>query len=126
MHYPTNVAVLKQDLLIQAWPSFALESDDKEFLGFGQYYLRLERCHLCGLIVSPKHRGKGVVQTLIELIAAQGKHKLGVNAYSLFVYHDNAVAIKAYEKMGFVGKDYPMNDGMEDCLYMVKLGLSKF
>lgn len=117
MRYPCCVNSLAQDLA--AWPSFALASKDQELLGFGQYYLRLGHCHLCRLIVSPRHRGKGLVQKLIEMISIEGTRELGVNSCSLFVYRENTVAIKAYQKIGFISKDYPASDVIDDCLYMV-------
>ena len=29
-------------------------------IGFGQYYLRLERCHLSRLVINPDSRGQGI------------------------------------------------------------------
>lgn len=120
VRYPTNARDLELDVLAQSWPTFALVSEVEELIGFGQYYLRLDHCHVCRLIVSPTHRGKGVVRQLIELISAEGTRQLDVSACSLFVYQDNTAAIKAYEKMGFIGIDYPTDDAIAGCLYMVK------
>jgi len=120
MRYPSDPEILAEDLYSTGWPGYSLISSDQQLLGFGQYYERLERCHLCRLIVSPQHRGKRIVHSLIQLIAAKGMQQLDVKSCSLFVYHDNVSAIKAYQKVGFTITDYPVDDGLEACLYMVK------
>ncbi len=125
MRYPSDAKILAKDLYSNGWPGYSLVSNDQQLLGFGQYYERLERCHLCRLIVSPQHRGKRIVQSLIQMIAAIGMQKLGVKSCSLFVYHNNLSALKAYEKMGFTATDYPTDDGMDACLYMVKTRVLK-
>ncbi len=120
MVYPSDVKKLTSDLQSKNWPSFALVSQDNQLLAFGQYYLRQGCCHLCRLIVSPTHRGKGIAKQLIERISIQGCHQLEVNTQSLFVYTYNSSAIKAYQKLGFVTKQYFATDAMKNCLYMTK------
>lgn len=70
--------------------------------------------------MSPKHRGKGIIKQLIDLISIQGCRQLEVNTQSLFVYTYNTSAIKAYQKLGFVTKQYFATDAMENCFYMTK------
>ncbi|MFT6407494.1 MAG: ribosomal protein S18 acetylase RimI-like enzyme [Arenicella sp.] len=118
--YPSKVELLINDLQAKGWSSFSLISKKHQLLAFGQYYRRQGCCHLCRLIVSPKHRGKGLVETLIEGISLEGYRELGVNACSLFVYSDNSSAIKAYQKIGFAVAQYPADDAMDNCLYMIK------
>jgi ribosomal protein S18 acetylase RimI-like enzyme len=126
MSYPCDTQRLTSDLQSSNWPSFSLVSHDHKLLAFGQYYLRQGRCHLCRLIVSPEHRGKGIIKQLIDLISIQGCQQLEVNTQSLFVYTYNTSAIKAYQKLGFVTKQYYATDAMQNCLYMTKrLDLTK-
>jgi len=120
MQCPASRETLIADLSSNGWPSFSLVSIDKELLAFGQYCLRLDRCHLCRLIVSPLHRGEGVVQALIEMLSIEGTKELGVTSCSLFVYADNLSAVRAYQKAGFVEANYPSEDIIENCLYMHK------
>jgi len=120
MSYPSDVENLTNDLQSNNWPSFSLVSQDNQLLAFGQYYLRQGCCHLCRLIVSPTHRGKGIIKQLVDRISIQGCHHLEVNTQSLFVYTYNSSAIKAYQKLGFVTKQYVATDAMQNCLYMTK------
>jgi ribosomal protein S18 acetylase RimI-like enzyme len=94
-------------------------SADHKLLGFGQYYVRLNHCHLCRLIVAPSQRGRGLARILIEEIARAGRRASKLKSSSLFVYKDNLAAIKAYEKFGFRVADYPSDDVIENCFYMV-------
>jgi len=126
--YPSCSEALAQQLDIENISSFFLVSDDvistiplpscQTLLGFGQYYLRSDRCHLARLIVSPEHRGKGLVQHLIRNLIAQGGRELGVSDYSLFVYTDNIAAINAYEKFGFSHVKKPDGREIDSCIYM--------
>ncbi len=120
MRYPMTTDTLSQALYSSGWPGFSLVSSNDELLAFGQYYLRLGRCHLCRLIVSPKHRGKGIAQRLLMLLSDRGCNDLGVSGCSLFVHCHNHAAINAYHKYGFVVEHYSQPDSINDCLYMVK------
>ncbi len=121
VQYSCDALTLKQDLLAKSWPAFSLISANGELLGFGQYYSRLGRCHLCRLIIAPCHRSKGLAQTLIARISDIGEQEMGVTSCSLFVYQQNLAAIKAYQKIGFRVVDYPGNELMDNGFYMVKL-----
>ena len=120
MNHPTNDQCLKADLCSEAYPSFSLVSASNELLAFGQCYLRLGRCHLCRLIVSPSHRGEGIIKLLIEKVSLEGRRNFNVNSCSLFVYETNVSAIKAYLKLRFSAVDYPEENTLDNCLYMVK------
>lgn len=120
MHYPCSVTSLTRDLSLDKFRSFSLVSAQGELMAFGQYYSRLDRCHLCRLIVSPDHRGKGLVQRLIDLIVGIGVCELGVSSSSLFVHTHNLVAIRAYKKIGYKTIDYTGGDLMENCFYMIR------
>ncbi|MCE0557975.1 GNAT family N-acetyltransferase [Motilimonas sp. E26] len=118
--YPFNLASFTDDLNLNKLSSYALLSDRSEFLAFGQYYQRLNKCHLGRLIVNPKFRGYGIAAKLMSHLSEQGLKQLKVNDISLFVLAHNAKAIKAYEKFGFSFTDYPDEMPLENCLYMVK------
>ena len=118
--YPFNEETFTEDLSIKRLDSFSLISEKNELIGFGQCYLRLGRCHLGRLVVSPKQRGKGLVLNLISLLSNFGMNKFNVEACSLFVLEENTPAIKAYKRIGFIATDYPETIPLDNCLYMVK------
>ena len=118
--YPFDLSTFTGDLKISPTNSFSLVSEEGELLGFGQYYQRLDKCHLGRLVVNPKFRGEGIIAELIKLISVKGTKALSVTACSLFVLSHNQSAIKAYQKVGFVLADYPEKIPTENCFYMVK------
>jgi len=97
--------------------SFSLMQGD-QLIAFGQYYQRLDCCHLCRLAVAPEHRGKGLVSELISEILAIAYKELELSSASLFVYSSNSSALIAYQKLGFSVAEYRGNDDINDCLYM--------
>jgi len=120
IRYPFDLSSFTADLKITPNNAFSLISDTGELFGFGQYYQRLDKCHLGRLVVNPKFRGKGVIAELIKQISEQGTKALNVTACSLFVLSHNQSAVKAYQKVGFLFADYPDEMPLADCLYMVK------
>ena len=118
--YPYDISSFIEDLKFSTLNSFALVSNESEFLAFGQYYQRLGRCHLGRLIVNPKFRGKGIASELMHHICELGVKQLKVKECSLFVLAHNNNAIKAYQKFGFSFASYPDEVPLKNCLYMVK------
>jgi ribosomal protein S18 acetylase RimI-like enzyme len=130
--YPFDQTTFKADLSMERLPSFCLKHSEpatdveRNFLvGFGQYYLRAERCHLGRLVINPNCRGQNKIADLISLLADKGCVDLKVNELSLFVFNDNHEAKSAYEKLGFVEAEYPQvfvseTVPMEGCVYMIK------
>jgi len=130
--YPFDRCSFVDDLNIDTKQSFVLVSQESRMLAFGQYYLRLGKCHLARLIVAPSSRGQGIAATLIEKLSAAGQIELGVTQTSLLVYTDNADAVASYTRQGFIETDYrathiPAINSLEiriekfdNCLYMVK------
>ncbi len=118
--YPFTEASFYRDLKLQKCASYGLISDVGELVAFGQFYRRLNRCHLGRLVVSPVFRGQGVAQQLIESLTAIGCDQLGVNQVSLFVLSNNSAAISAYEKAGFEITPYPEQMPLDDCFYMIR------
>jgi ribosomal protein S18 acetylase RimI-like enzyme len=118
--FPFNFSSFKKDLKLDELQSFFLISDDSDLLAFGQYSLRVNRCHLIRLIVNPSFRRQGIASTLIEQLSSLGKLNLNTNSCSLFVLEHNISAITAYEKVGFLMGKYPEKIPFKNCLYMVK------
>lgn len=118
--YPFDQTTFERDLNLDSLASFSLISRADDLLGFGQCYLRVDRCHLGRLVVSPKFRGKNVAASLIQLLINFGLQKFDAIESSLFVYSDNQAAIKAYLKCGFKFLDYPEKMPMDNCRYMVR------
>ena len=118
--YPYDISTFTEDLSLQRLASFALVSDTQELLGFGQYYQRLDKCHLGRLVVNPIWRAKGISKTLIELVNDCGLKQLRLQQSSLFVLKGNQAAINSYLKLGFVESCYPEPIPLEHCLYMTR------
>jgi ribosomal protein S18 acetylase RimI-like enzyme len=118
--FPLNLDTFKQDLKLETLASFALVSNEGDLLAFGQYYLRLEKCHLGRLVVNPDLRGQGISTHLIQQLMAKGKANLNTDTCSLFVLEHNKSAINAYTKLGFSFAIYPEEITLENCLYMIK------
>jgi len=116
--YPFTAESFKRDLRMDSLNSFVLLDEKNQFVAFGQYYLRLNCCHLGRLVVSPSLRGKGIIAHLIKALVKSGKEKLGVGNCSLFVLADNKPAIVAYQKSGFSLTVYPEQITLDNCLYM--------
>lgn len=120
-NYPFSAESFQQDLTLNDLSSYSLVcDDDKTLLAFGQFYPRLNKCHLGRLIVNPEHRGKGIVSTLVTQLIEIGQREFKTLSASLFVYDYNKSAIQSYQKLGFEFIEYPEPQAIEHCLYMVR------
>lgn len=119
-NYPFTQATFEADLTLTQLASFSLLNSQAELLAFGQAYQRLKRWHLGRLVVSPKHRGQGIVQGLIEQLSQVGRREHKIFANSLFVMKQNVAAIKAYQRCGFVIAEYPQPMPMQETYYMIR------
>ena len=117
--FPFDLTSFQEDLKANPDTAFALVSPTGELLGFGQYYQRLDKCHLGRLVINPAHRGQGLACELIQGISEVGSQALAVKQCSLFVLAHNQAAIRAYQKAGFILTDYPEPLPLANCLYMV-------
>ena len=63
------------------------------------------------MFVAPQHRGKGVNKKVMDALTAWVK-TFGITELRLEVYHENAPAIKAYEKIGFIRHMLTMRKGI--------------
>ena len=119
--YPFDLASFTEDLRMDSLNSFVLVNDELDVIAFGQYYLRIGRCHLGRLVVNPIHRGQGIAPQLIAKLLKLGQHNLTVNEGSLFVLNHNEAAIKSYQSFGFVFTPYPETIPLDNCSYMTKV-----
>ena len=109
----------RQDLRLHL-PSYSLIGDNGELLGFGQYYVRVSRCHLARLVISPPHRGRALAEFLIRELCRIGCSDLHAKDCSLFVLESNASAINLYRRLGFVDVQYPGDSpSLAGVIYMV-------
>jgi ribosomal protein S18 acetylase RimI-like enzyme len=105
--FPFTPETFLADSKLTSLPSYALIREKTELCGFGQFYLRVGRCHLSRLAVAPAHRDRGLGTQLIEILLREGKKALGVTQGSLFVHVTNTSAIALYERLGFTRTPYP-------------------
>ena len=107
LRFPFTHETFLEDIHWQSMPSYSLVSENKDLIGFGQYYEKTGRCHLARLAISPSYRSRGVGYRFIYRLMEIGMEKLGVNACSLFVIRSNAKALKCYRALKFEKTDYP-------------------
>ena len=86
--------------------SFSLIDDSDESsppLAFGQLF-RQDRTtfRLARLIVAPSRRSKGLGDALCRLLIEKAQAFAEAESVTLFVYRDNAPAVRLYTKLGFV------------------------
>ena len=62
---------------------------------------KFQSAHLSRVIISPKHRNKGLAQIMIDRVLGFGFVELGLNRIGLGVFDFNKPAIKCYKKVGF-------------------------
>jgi ribosomal protein S18 acetylase RimI-like enzyme len=118
--FPFTVETFLADSKLLSLASYALIRELGELCGFGQFYLRVGRCHLARLAVAPSHRGQGFGTQLIEMLRREGQTTLGVTESSLFVHVSNTSAIALYERLGFTRAPYPEPGlAIPNSLYMI-------
>jgi ribosomal protein S18 acetylase RimI-like enzyme len=121
--FPFTAETFLADSKLTSMPSYALVRESAEVCGFGQFYLRVARCHLSRLAVAPAYRGQGLGTQLIEMLLQEGKKTLGVTQGSLFVHVTNTSAIALYERLGFIRSPYPEPGvGIQNSHYMILSG----
>ena len=118
--FPFDARSFTEDCCWRELPSFVLEDAAGCAVAFGQYYNRLDCCHLGRLIVAPAVRGLGVGRQLIFRLVAQGCREFGLNRSSLFVLKNNQRALALYEKLGYRKQTYPEPvEWLDMCHYLV-------
>jgi ribosomal protein S18 acetylase RimI-like enzyme len=118
--FPFNEATFREDLRVDDITSLGLMFAGGSLGAFGQYYLRLGRCHLARLVVAPTLRGRRIGGTLIRELCDRGCEELGTDSCSLFVLAANASERQLYGRLGFAEAPYPEPASMlEGSLFMV-------
>jgi ribosomal protein S18 acetylase RimI-like enzyme len=122
--WPCTPVSFRADARIGELPSRMLVDDfDHSMVAFGQFYLRLGRCHLGRLAVQPAVRGRGAGNRLIRELCAEGSRALAVPEFSLFVLIRNWRAERLYRALGFVDAVYPEAlPSSEPIRYMIATG----
>ncbi len=77
------------------------------------YLKHQKHAYLGFMYVAPHHRGKGVVQKIIETLKKWSIAQ-NITELRLEVYQDNIAAIKAYEKIGFTKHMIQMRMGLNE------------
>lgn len=119
--FPFTPATFRQDAKVDSLATWSLVDSDASFVGFGQYYLRVGRCHLGRLAITPAMRGHGIGSKLVHELCRKGAAELGIDSFSLFVMPGNERALRLYARLGFQPTPYPEpSPGFEGAIYMIK------
>ena len=119
--YPISRDAFHADCRWRDMATFCVRDPQNRFSAFGQLYAKHERINLARLVVHPELRGGGVGKRLVAMLMQVGPALMSLDEYSLFVYRDNTPALKCYESMGFVIRDYPYDDPLVDaCFYLTR------
>ena len=118
--FPFTETTFREDTRFGTLRTWSLVDAEDELLAFGQYYLRVGRCHLAHLAVKPEFRGHRVGERLVLELCRVGSGELRVDSYSLFVMLDNTSALRLYDRIGFAPAAYPDPSlKIEGMVYMV-------
>ncbi|MFC1688047.1 GNAT family N-acetyltransferase [Pseudomonadota bacterium] len=118
--YPLTEETFFEDIYWSRINSLVALNEEGEILGFGQFYLKLGRCHLARLVVNPKYRGRGMGAEFISALMDYGAEQLDTQEFSLYVMTINKPAIAVYKNLGFNLAAYPHGDPkLENCVFMV-------
>jgi ribosomal protein S18 acetylase RimI-like enzyme len=118
--FPFTAATFREDAKLASLATRTLVADDGTLAGFGQFYLRVGRCHLGRLAIAPDARGRGLGATLVRELCRQGSIALGVESFSLFVVPGNDRALQLYRRLGFSPVPYPEpTPALDPYIYMV-------
>ncbi len=123
--HPSTPESFREDSRVDELDSGSLVGDDGVLAAFGQYYLRIGRCHFGRVGVAPAVRGTGLGTRLLREIAREGIAKFGDRELSLFVCRDNEAAHRLYLRLGFLEVPYPDPEFMKDSRYMVAQALTR-
>lgn len=118
--YPLTEETFFEDIYWSRIHSRVALTDEDELLGFGQFYLKLGRCHLARLVINPKFRGRGLGAKFIATLMDHGAGQLDTRTFSLYVMTVNKPALAVYKNLGFNLAEYPHGDPkLENCVFMI-------
>jgi len=120
MKYPLHEIEFLEDIQWGEIDSRVARGEDGRLLGFGQFYLKLGRCHLARLVINPDLRGRGLGEEFVAALMRHGSEQLETERYSLYVMTANRSAYNCYKSLGFELAEYPHGDPkFEDCVFMI-------
>jgi ribosomal protein S18 acetylase RimI-like enzyme len=114
LRIPFTDQTFLEDIHWQRMPAYSLLDDQGNLSGFGQYYEKLERCHLARLVIAPASRSRGLGRQFIARLMSIGMADLGVGECSLFVVNYNLRALRCYAALGFEKAAYPPGHEVHD------------
>ena len=121
LRYPFTHETFMEDIHWEGMPAYSLLNENKELIGFGQYYKKAGRCHLARLVVSPSYRSMGIGYKFINRLMEIGMEELKVCECSLFVIRSNTNALKCYRALQFEKAEYPPgHEQFNDIDFMVR------
>lgn len=112
--YPFTRETFFEDVRWQQMPTCCLRDSAGTMSAFGQFYERFGRANFARLAVSPAARGRGVGRQFVRLLLQAASERLPLDEAGLFVYRDNAVAIRCYEAAGFAMAEFPDGSRLQD------------
>lgn len=119
--YPYTRETFHEDVLRKKMASYSLRDPAGCAVAFGQFYERYGRINLARLVVRSAARGQGAGKRLIEGLMTKARPLFELSEFSLFVFRDNAPAVKCYRSLGFEVQDYPDDMPLRDsCYYLTR------
>lgn len=120
LNFPFTHDSFLEDIQWGKMATYSLLDEAGGFVGFGQYYEKLGRCHLARLAIAPALRGQGHGHWFISHLMSIGMEDLSTNECSLFVVNHNETALRCYANLGFTREEYPVgHQYFDDIDFMV-------
>lgn len=117
--FPFILEQFKKDIGWNIITSYSMVFDD-ELVGFVQVFDKYGYIHIGRVVINPIERGNTFGIKLMEALFQ--KYKDSNQGYSLFVYKDNVIAKKLYEKVGFeISSSSTDYEKINNCLFMKKV-----
>ncbi|MDJ0910686.1 MAG: GNAT family N-acetyltransferase [Woeseiaceae bacterium] len=119
--YPFTVDTFRTDCHWPGMASYCLRDASGSMCAFGQYYDRNGYMNLARLVVVPEQRGRRLGSELVSRLMQAAAEELTLDEFSLFVYRDNAPALKLYQSLGFEIQEYPPDQILADkCFFLTR------
>jgi len=121
--YPLKEETFFEDIHWDQIAARVARAEDGALLGFGQFYLKLGRCHLARLVINPAFRKQGLGEEFVGALMKHGSIELGTEEFSLYVMTANRPAYNCYRSLGFkLAIDPKDGPHLEDCVFMIASG----